>query len=529
MDTNNPTIEYTKEILRTMMIVVQHPTPNELAVLANLPDHLYHDTKEIVEIVKRCGSFLVIRSDPKNKDSLHVEFMDVSAREYLQRESSAVLGLSSEETQHGVLALRCLTYLMGQAVASGLDQNHFTHFGDHRSRTRSSIEYPSRYWINHAMKADNTDVVEDFDLEDDWWHNQREPFAPWWPKLSELARSLPSIEGLTVVHLAAYFNYPVLLEHLLKSDRFRLHLESEDATGRRPLSWAVRAGHMEATMILVERGANVGAPCSRKRKGFTAVHDAVISGRLELVKYLVRHGANLESPIGLSMCLAAAESTPDVVTYLLSLGSSLEIPTDAPYGNAVGAACASGNVQIIRSIVEKGCNVNIRDENEIFPLVKVANNAEAVSLLVAHGASKEHRQAGLEEALKFPDNIASVRILLEKGRDLDLKVPFLKAACHSQHGLFDLFPRDRLEPDILAEALFLASESNSAATVRSLLEIGADPKKGSQSNTNRYVYCCCLADETPDFVTGMHLRLLRRTDRRRSYARSWTRKQIQAL
>lgn len=468
-----------------MMIVVQHPTPNELAVLANLPKELHDRTKEISEIIKRCGSFLVVKRDSKNGESLHVEFIDDSAREYLQRESSTVLGLSSEETQHGVLALRCLTYLMEQIVAPELEQNRFPSLSEPRGRKpSSSIEYPSKYWINHAMKANNTDVVEDFGLEDNWWHDQKAPFAPWWPRLSELARNLPSVKGLTVVHLAAYFNYPVLLEHLLKSSLFRKQLESEDSLGCRPLTWAVRAGHLESTKFLVEHGADVRAPRTHINEGFTAVHDAILSGRLDLVEYLVSCGANLESPVGVALCLAAVKGIPEIVTYLLSRDVSLETPKTFPHGNAVGAACMSGNVEIIRILVEKGCKVNVKDEDGTFPLVWVANNAEAVSLLIANGADKEHRQAGLEEALSLPDNIESTRVLLEKARDLDLRAPFIMVACRGQHELFDLFPTDQLKANTLAESLFLASESGLTATVKSLLQIGADPNREVEGNAH---------------------------------------------
>ncbi|KAF2492921.1 hypothetical protein BU16DRAFT_93807 [Lophium mytilinum] len=104
-------IEYTKEILRCMILSQETPSMRELAVIAGLPREHWEEYATLKAHIIRCGAFLTIRGSNLAEDTNTVGWVDMSAKEHLEHYSQDDLGLDLKDMHHGIIALRCLEYL----------------------------------------------------------------------------------------------------------------------------------------------------------------------------------------------------------------------------------------------------------------------------------------------------------------------------------------------------------------------------------------------------------------------------------
>lgn len=423
-------MEYTKEILRTMMIVLQHPTPQELAILADLPEEIRHDEDKIADYIKGCGSFLKITEsreyddDFNSKEIKRVQFIDDSAREYLNEHAADALGLTSKRhVQHGIIALRCLSYLQGEDapdmnVEDGDplnndddneshhgedDENKSTHSNDddkmdedHETKSVAhpldtpqedeveisavveDVEYPAVFWLDHAKLATD-DVVEDFDLDDrlDFWGDDhvssddaKARARTWWPRLKQLEKEHATLHKLTPVHLAAFFNFVPLLDELLRDEKNREErLAARDSFGRQPLYWAAHEGNIECVKMMIERGADPDARSHGSPTGVTALHGAAYRGDVEIVKVIVE-------------ALEKIDPKPPA--------SPLDVQNEM-LGSPLCCAAYNVNADIVKYLLEKGASLEAPHDyamgNAVGAAVWIANDEDVIKPLLDAGCS----------------------------------------------------------------------------------------------------------------------------------------------
>lgn len=65
--------------------------------------------------------------------------------------------------------------------------------------------------------------------------------------------------------------------------------EQADKSGRTALHWACISGHKEATLVLLQRGANINAETTT---GMTALHGAAEGGKVDIVRLLMENKAD---------------------------------------------------------------------------------------------------------------------------------------------------------------------------------------------------------------------------------------------
>ena len=106
-------IEYTKEIIRCLILARRAPTLRELAVMADLPEEDRVDLELLKGHLIRCGAFVTLRGNEYDEDNMTVEWIDISAQEHLEQFAKKELALDGElmAMQHGIIALRCLEYV----------------------------------------------------------------------------------------------------------------------------------------------------------------------------------------------------------------------------------------------------------------------------------------------------------------------------------------------------------------------------------------------------------------------------------
>ena len=169
--------------------------------------------------------------------------------------------------------------------------------------------------------------------------------------VSDLLTSQPDLanahtpEGLSAVLLAAYYQQP------------------------------------DIAKLIVEHGATLN------------LFEAASVGQLATVKAILGEHPdqiNTYAPDGFfPLALAAFFGHADIVKFLLDQGADVQqAATNAQRVNALHAASANRHLNICRMLIDKGIDVNAKQEGGFTPLQEAAQNGqlELVELLLQHGA-----------------------------------------------------------------------------------------------------------------------------------------------
>lgn len=171
------------------------------------------------------------------------------------------------------------------------------------------------------------------------------------------------------------------------------NLELKDERGRTALMLATYYNDVEIGTLLIEAGANVNAQDTMLNSPFLY---AGASGYLEIVKMCLANGADFKvfNRYGGSALIPAAERRHLNVVNLLA--NTPGFPVD--HVNNLGWTALleaiilgeTGKVQmeIVKVLVEAGCNVHIADKDGISPLAHARKRSmhEVVHILIKAGA-----------------------------------------------------------------------------------------------------------------------------------------------
>jgi len=262
-------IEYTKEILRCLILAQRAPTLRELAIMADLPEEDREDLEQLRGHLIRCGAFVTLRGNEYDEDSMAVEWIDVSAQEHLSQFAKEELALDAErkDVQHGIIALRCLEYVysvteMYEAAeaakraeeeeenqageldnelpfasdypqsANGEHEEQHDDDGDddedppetelapteadkdegeHEFDKDDTLMYPVEYWLEHAKLAP-VDVIDEFRTHHLFWKEDSPARQDWW-SVNDSMHVLPNQTNVSPLHCAAIAEFPALVDH----------------------------------------------------------------------------------------------------------------------------------------------------------------------------------------------------------------------------------------------------------------------------------------------------------------------------
>ncbi|MCJ1464534.1 hypothetical protein MMC07_003147 [Pseudocyphellaria aurata] len=370
---------------------------------------------------------------------------------------------------------------------------------------QSFLHYPSEYWLQHAKQAP-ADIVEEFNLDDDFWAENSRSRAAWCTTYVS-SIGLDGLGDLSTVHIAALSGFLTLLDYLLEHERSN-ELEKIDSWGFRPFYWACQNGDIYVVQRLVKAGADVNA---RRRDGnFTALgiaasnsHDEVVrylleqgaevdvqdeefgtplyiaaeNGCLPIVRQLLEHRANVNLTGGLHrrpLNVAAYFGHLEVVQLLLQKDVDVDPDEDYRYGSALGAASRKGHHDIVRLLLGKGWKVNRKIKIYGSALVAAATygHSEVVQALLENNLDVTSREQALEIASKN-GKIEVVKTLLENSHYLRHQKAFQLAASHGRDDILELLQPHGINPELLNTALYEASDHEHESTVGLLLKFGA--------------------------------------------------------
>jgi ankyrin repeat protein len=106
--------------------------------------------------------------------------------------------------------------------------------------------------------------------------------------LSPAAANSYAYDGWTPLHLAAFFGHTATAERLLGAGA-NLAAVSRNSLRNTPLHAAVAGGHVDGSLLLIERGAPVNVADAG---GHTPLHIAAEAGYVPIVKALLDRGAD---------------------------------------------------------------------------------------------------------------------------------------------------------------------------------------------------------------------------------------------
>lgn len=201
-------------------------------------------------------------------------------------------------------------------------------------------------------------------------------------------------------------------------------------------AWVAIQGDLDLLRQLLDHGIDPEAPSwSHSKK--TMVNDVLSYGQVETLRLLLDRGARPQPYLYQSAELKSEEA----VKLLLDRGARTYY-TYSQGGTALHAATerkvgrrAESTLAIVRLLISRGAQVNVRKSNGQTPLFYAARNYPAVvQLLLDHGADPNlYTDIGLRTPLARAihayvdddeDKVLMVRLLLEAGADPNIKVHF---------------------------------------------------------------------------------------------------------
>ena len=534
LDPKNQSIETTKEILRALILAERAPNLFELAVMADLPVQQRNDEAALRKCVAKCGAFVTLSDD----EYKIVSFIDAAAREYLEAEAKDELSLSMDDMQNGIIALRCLDYVRNlympkdeqsgaeetQETSTDVDQSegegtapaesNETPTEQYVSEFTGPLEYPCKFWLEHARKAD-PDLVEEFNLSDPFWAEESSSRDAWWSSYggsggySELTKTTP-------MHIAASSSYAVFLDYLIDQGHTS-DIHKVDSWSYQPLHWACYSGDFDLMQRLVKAGAKVNTRAegsdtevlwlaaynsradiveyllnqgadinARDETRGTPLYQASLNGCLEVVKLLLSRkadvnvtGGNYWRPIN-----AAAYSGHEEIVDLL-LRQNIEVDPDEGYqnGNAVNysrnalaAAARKGHGNIVWLLLQKGWKVNrkIKKYDHVLVLCAAYGHTDVARTILNYRVDLRSQQSALEIAAKNGKD-EFVKAILERSRSLPHEKAFMNASSFGHTQILRMLQRLGTNREMLNKALYQAADYQYESTVDLLLEFGADP------------------------------------------------------
>ena len=155
--------------------------------------------------------------------------------------------------------------------------------------------------------------------------------------------------------------------------------------GPTPLTVAAMSGKIGVVRYLVEQGADMSHVPSSTNGPLTALCGAALTGEVEVVSYLAQQGADVNA-YG-ALFVAACEGYVDVARSLVDHGADVDVE-DGNGLTAVGVAAKYGHYAMVRYLVQQGADKNAANNVGVTPLqaARSKGHTQVAAYLLAEGA-----------------------------------------------------------------------------------------------------------------------------------------------
>jgi ankyrin repeat protein len=236
-----------------------------------------------------------------------------------------------------------------------------------------------------------------------------------------------------------------------------------------PVAAAAQERDTAAVRTLIKEGADVNAA---QGDGMTALHWAALNGDAELASLLLYAGANVGAKTRIGgytpLHLAAQVGHASVIAPLIASGAQVGALTTTG-ATALMHAAHSGNADAVRTLIENGSDLNVKETangQTALMFAAASDRVDVVKLLIARGAdiaatSRVEDFSGLALSSEVDQNgVPRQAQAAQRGDVPGVTRPFNYAERIGKHGGLS--------------ALHFAARQGAMATAEALLAAGAD-------------------------------------------------------
>ena len=261
---------------------------------------------------------------------------------------------------------------------------------------------------------------------DDYWTVLMEAFTCSGRKMIELLIAKgadinvksDSLGGWTALHSAVAKGYKDIAELLITKG---VDVNTGPWT---PLHVAAQNKRTDIAALLIRKGADVNAKDGR---GETPLYRAIRREDLSMTQLLISNGADLNLKNGngyTPLCEAASAANKDILDLILAKGE---------YSDTIHLAACKGDLNGVKTWIERGADVNRKDEFGFSPLhwAVAVNSRDVTDYLLDKGANPNVKddKYGIPPLMTARDAYLSER-LISKGAEVRFKDPSGRTALH---------------------------------------------------------------------------------------------------
>jgi len=440
-----------------------------------------------------CSSLIAVVEDGSSR---LVQFSHFSVKEFLTSDRLASSTLDSShyhhillEPSHTIMAQACLSVLLrldshinrGSLKDFPLARYASEHLGDHAEF--GNVFAHIRGGINDLLDSD------------------KPHFAAWlWVRKGDFDEPPKRPEATPLYHVSE-FGFRAMVDYLIPKRPEDLTVRGHYGT---PLHAALCSGHTDVALLLLRHCVDVDVRGIDDR---TPLHMAVDRGLLEVTRILIERGASINArdssdrtPLHPTFSVRPGtfdDTYFDVMRYLLEHGADVGAQANTEHPTPLHLASYYGGFKVAKLLLNRGVNINVRDEKCQTPLHKALTDldntvsalwdyyVDAVRFLLDHGAdldAEDNNHSTPLHVISKYGNTKATQLLLEHGAradatDNDHSTPLHVAIQYNnveaarlllEHGArVDALDNDHFTP------LHVAIQDGNVGAARLLLEHGA--------------------------------------------------------
>lgn len=415
-----------------------------------------------------------------------VQFVHQSVEDFLIQDGLRILDSSLESTDtvvgraHLRLSRSCIRYIAMEEVGSWA-KSRLSRTGDGVPHELDFLPYAVIYWLRHAEIAEAKGTPQSGILTSFEWPSNH--ILRRWKYIHDNGAMPFNWKG-SLLHVASTYGISSVVEAILES---AVGIDSNDNSGRTPLSWAAEKGHGAIVKLLLDKGANIDS--KNKYFGRTPLSWAAEEGHKVVVELLLGKGADRDSAdkSGQTPLLWAAKKGCEAIVKLLLENGANRDSNDNDGRTPLSWAAGNGRERVVKLLLWEGAKRDIRDNKGWTPLSWAAGYGHdaVVNLLLENEAERDLKTSSGQTPLLLAakkGHEAVVKLLLENGAESDLvdsqgRTPLWWALANRHEVVVKLLlengaDRESVDEDGRTPLMWAAGHGNDAV-VELLLEKGA--------------------------------------------------------